>query len=429
MTVTVNISAVTNLGAATLAVGYDPAVVTAVACRQVGALDSINCAVGSGAITVSLLAAAGFTGSMSVVELVFRSADAAAVGDQTPLSLAVTNFSDAAGNPLLFQLANSALVVSAPVGAPAQAILRLNRPVYDSRSGERIWVRLQAILDAAAIPHGLDIASMQLRYDPSVLRPVACVVNNDAFLGGACNLAYAADGLRFSVFGGNGVTGTVPLADIQFEAIGQSGDASSLIPVVEQLIAVGGMAPTYRTERSEVQISADGDGVPNLVEDGAPNGGDGNADGIPDAQQPHVTSLPNLLDNSYLTLVAPPTTCLKNVEFVANPSPADTPYGWAFPLGFINFTVGCIAPGSAVTVTLLLHDNGAQQIEQFFVYSRAVAPPEHGWRPFPLVDGTGAVFAGDRIDLYLAMVCGATTMPRPMARSSFSVRPRGAAPP
>ncbi len=402
VTVTVNISEVTNLGAATLAVNYDPAVVTAVTCRPVGALDSINCAVGSGAITVSLLAAIGFTGSTPVVELVFRSADAAAPGDQTPLSLAVTNFSDAAGSPLLFQLANSALVITAPVGAPVQAILRLNRPVYDSRSGERIWVSLQAILDAAALPHGLDVASMQLRYDPAVLRPVACVVNNSAFMGGACNPAYAADGLRFSVFGGNGVTGTVTLADIQFEAIGQSGDYSSLIPVVEQLIAVGGVTPTYRTERSEVQISADGDGVPDLVEDGAPNDGDGNGDGIPDAQQPHVTSLPNLIDNSYLTLVAPPTACLKNVQFVANPSPADTPYGWAFPLGFIDFTVGCIAPGSAATVTLLLHDNGAQQIEQFFIYARAVAPPENGWRPFPFVDGTGAVFAGDRIDLYLA---------------------------
>jgi hypothetical protein len=402
VTVTVTISAVTNLGAATLAVNYDPAVATAVACRQAGALAGVNCAVGSGAITVSLLAATGFTGSMPVADLVFRSADAAAVGDQTPLSLAVPNFSDAAGNPLRFQLAHSALVIAAPAGAPTQAILRLNRPAYDSRPGERIWVSLQAMLDAAALPHGLDVASLLLRYDPAVLRPVACVVNSSAFLGGACNLAYAADGLRFSAFGGKGVTGTVRLADIQFEAIGQSGDVSSLIPVVEQLMTVGGLAPTYRTERAVVQISADGDGAPDDVEGGAPNGGDGNGDRIPDRLQPEVASLPNLLDGRYLTLAAPPATCLKNVEFAANPAPADTPYGWAFPLGFINFTVGCIAPGSAVTVTLLLHENATPALEQFFVYARGAMPPAPGWQPFPVLDGTGALFAGDRIHLYLA---------------------------
>lgn len=402
VTATVTISAVTNLGAATLAINYDPAVVTAVACRQAGAFAGVICAVDSGAITVSLLAATGFTGSLPVVDLVFRSADAAAPGDQTPLSLAVTNFSDAAGNPLRFQLAYSALVITAPVGTPAQAILRLNRPVYDGRSGERIWVSLQATLDAAAMPHGLDVASLLLRYDPAVLRPVACMVNHAAFLGGACNLAYAADGLRLSVFGGRGVTGTAPLADIQFEVIGQTGDVANLTPVVEQLIAIGGLAPTYRAERALVQITTDGDGAPDDVEGGAPNSGDGNGDGIADRLQPEVTSLPNLLDGRYLTLVAPPTTCLKNVEFMANPAPADTPYGWAFPLGFINFTVSCIAPGSAMTVTLLLHENAAPALEQFFVYARGTMPPAPGWQPFPVLDGTGALFAGDRIHLYLA---------------------------
>ena len=51
------------------------------------------------------------------------------------------------------------------------------------------------------------------------------------------------------------VTGTAPLADIQFEVIGQTGDAANLTPVVEQLIAVGGLAPTYRTERAVVAVT------------------------------------------------------------------------------------------------------------------------------------------------------------------------------
>ena len=38
----------------------------------------------------------------------------------------------------------------------------------------------------------------------------------------------------------------------------------------------------------------DSDGVPGNIEDGAPNGGDGNGDGVPDSEQSHVASLPGL---------------------------------------------------------------------------------------------------------------------------------------
>jgi len=45
----------------------------------------------------------------------------------------------------------------------------------------------------------------------------------------------------------------------------------------------------------------DGDGVANEIEDAAPNGGDGNGDGIPDSQQNNIVSLPGL-DGNYLTV-------------------------------------------------------------------------------------------------------------------------------
>jgi hypothetical protein len=48
------------------------------------------------------------------------------------------------------------------------------------------------------------------------------------------------------------------------------------------------------------RIEPDGDGVFDSIEDLAPNGGDGNGDGTPDSQQLNVTSLPNLVDGSYL---------------------------------------------------------------------------------------------------------------------------------
>lgn len=45
----------------------------------------------------------------------------------------------------------------------------------------------------------------------------------------------------------------------------------------------------------------DADGVPDVIEDGAPNNGDGNNDGIPDSQQSTVTSFKNK-DGTYMTL-------------------------------------------------------------------------------------------------------------------------------
>jgi hypothetical protein len=44
----------------------------------------------------------------------------------------------------------------------------------------------------------------------------------------------------------------------------------------------------------------DTDGYDDDIEDRAPNGGDGNNDGISDSQQSHVASLPNCVDGGYL---------------------------------------------------------------------------------------------------------------------------------
>ncbi|MFC1707944.1 hypothetical protein ACFL59_14200 [Planctomycetota bacterium] len=46
----------------------------------------------------------------------------------------------------------------------------------------------------------------------------------------------------------------------------------------------------------------DADGVAPVTELGAPNGGDGNDDGIPDGSQGHVTSVPQGEGSSYVTL-------------------------------------------------------------------------------------------------------------------------------
>ena len=78
----------------------------------------------------------------------------------------------------------------------------------------------------------------------------------------------------------------------------------------------------------------DGDGVPDQVEDQAPNGGDGNGDGIPDSDQVNVSSLPNSEDGSFLTPETPPGTSLVSVETMGNPAPNTAPQGASFPIGF-----------------------------------------------------------------------------------------------
>ena len=47
----------------------------------------------------------------------------------------------------------------------------------------------------------------------------------------------------------------------------------------------------------------DDDGVPNIVEDAGPNGGDGNNDESADSAQAHVASLPNAINGQYEDLV------------------------------------------------------------------------------------------------------------------------------
>lgn len=90
----------------------------------------------------------------------------------------------------------------------------------------------------------------------------------------------------------------------------------------------------------------DVDGVPDAIERGAPGGGDGNADGILDQLQRHVTSLPNAVDGRYLTVVAPPNSRLLDVRSADAPVPS-------FPLGVIGFTVDGVAIGSAIDVQVI----------------------------------------------------------------------------
>jgi uncharacterized repeat protein (TIGR01451 family) len=97
----------------------------------------------------------------------------------------------------------------------------------------------------------------------------------------------------------------------------------------------------------------DGDGVPDTVEQAAPNGGDGNGDGIPDYQQITVASIPAATGNGYLTLQSSCT--LQEVYVVEEGDLPTDDHGHRYPHGLIAFR----APCSSATFSLFIYGSGS----------------------------------------------------------------------
>ena len=142
----------------------------------------------------------------------------------------------------------------------------------------------------------------------------------------------------------------------------------------------------------------DGDGVPDEVEDQAPNGGDGNGDGIPDSDQVNVSSLPNPEDGSFLTLETPPGTSLVNVETMGNPALDTAPQENSFPIGFFEFVVQGVGVGQSTTVAIFLEEK--TRLTTYWKYGFTPNDLTDHWYEF-LFDGqTGAEILEDRILLH-----------------------------
>lgn len=402
VTVTVSISGAVEVGVATIVVAFDPAVVKVISCTPTDLLDGAVCVVGEGEVRITFLSGGGFTGSTSIANLVFRAADEAEVGDQTNLVLTVINFTNVGGEPLRYQVTTGIIQITEAESLASDALLRLTPTFFDVIPGRQFQVRVEALIDTLKLPHGLDVVTLRLLYDPAVLRPIECILNTGAFLGGGCNLAFARDQIRLSLVGETGASSLISLAQIRFETVGKPGDSTTLRLGVDALLGAGAAAPSYRTQSALVVVTLDGDGVPDEIESGAPNNGDGNNDGIPDAEQLHVTSLPSPITGNYVTLVGPPGSCMNDVRILPNPSPEDTPTGWSAVLGFLSFTLGCLPPGSSATVEVLLHGETALDLDQFFIYAPPGTPGGSGWQPFLLEDGLGASFTATGIVLQLA---------------------------
>ena len=105
----------------------------------------------------------------------------------------------------------------------------------------------------------------------------------------------------------------------------------------------------------------DDDGISDLDELGAPDFGDGNADGIMDDLQNIVASFPMDNEFEYITLESSPNASLEKTigwDFCRLPDPP--PEMSLTALDYIDFTVSGIDPGGSVTVKIMFHGQATQ---------------------------------------------------------------------
>lgn len=100
---------------------------------------------------------------------------------------------------------------------------------------------------------------------------------------------------------------------------------------------------------------SDADGISNAVEDAAPNGGDGNGDGILDRLQSEVTSYAAATGDTYITLVT--EGCIENATVVPVTSSSlnKSDSGFSYPYGLTEFELHC-SKAETVNITKYIHD-------------------------------------------------------------------------
>ncbi len=106
-----------------------------------------------------------------------------------------------------------------------------------------------------------------------------------------------------------------------------------------------------------------------------------------------TVSVPLPIPSGDVTLASSGTTSLADVRPSANPSPADTPPGASFPLGFFDFTVQNLPVGGAGTVVLTLPPG--VEANSYWMYNPTPDNPRPHWFDFTFDGRTGATFAAD----------------------------------
>lgn len=158
--------------------------------------------------------------------------------------------------------------------------------------------------------------------------------------------------------------------------------------------------------------SQDDDGVTDSIERGAPNGGDGNNDGVADILQSNVASLPNE-DGNYVSIQTS-VGKLASVRSLDRDTLSNIPTlagggSLAFADGFFGFVVEDVplngGRGGSATVTIHLPEGST--VNSYFKFGRVPGEsflfPER-WYLFPEYNpdtGIGAEFEGNKVILHL----------------------------
>ena len=130
-----------------------------------------------------------------------------------------------------------------------------------------------------------------------------------------------------------------------------------------------GQADSDGNDIGDACTDQDGDGAVNALEDGAPNGGDGNGDGTPDRQQASVASVPAGAGAGYRTLVVSGSCAdARNVRSFSEAGLALDP-AFNYPFGLLGFTLPC----ASANVAVLYH--GVADLSGFVYRKYGPSPP------------------------------------------------------
>ncbi len=121
----------------------------------------------------------------------------------------------------------------------------------------------------------------------------------------------------------------------------------------------------------------DNDGTTSEVEDAAPNNGDANNDGTPDAEQANVTSFVSAETNQYVTIVTPSGTTLSTVTAAAAP----TEDAFTHYYDLVGFTVEGVTPGASIDITILQQNPDSIEADQ--LTARKYFPSTASYRTIP----------------------------------------------
>jgi hypothetical protein len=107
-------------------------------------------------------------------------------------------------------------------------------------------------------------------------------------------------------------------------------------------------------------IDLDTDPISDTIEAAAPNDGDGNYDGVADAEQANVTSFVNPITNEYVTLVSTGSgeeACnFTSAAITASSENEAVDAAYQYPFGFVNFTTQCGNNGASAHIEIYVHN-------------------------------------------------------------------------